>query len=127
MHRIFPHQRPPRRPQHAIRLFAAGNEVACFQIGLSGVPDQVQTVQVHVEAFRSANGAEIPKRRIEVFSQEYVPARWHIGLKDADIYNYPPARLRNARESSPVFTPTRFIPPRRSFADIQKHRGSRPL
>ena len=77
MTRIFPHQGPPERLSKAVHLHAAGNEVACFQIGVSGAPNELNDLHAEVSDLVSESGVKIGKGNIDILYAEYVPVHWH--------------------------------------------------
>ena len=66
MTRVFPNQNPPEYPKKEIRLYAARNEVACFQIGVSGPPDELNDLCVEVSDLTSESGERISGENVDV-------------------------------------------------------------
>ena len=77
MTRVFPNQKPPGALRKEIQLRAARNEVACFQIGVSGPPNDLNDLRVEASDLASESGEKIPKESVDVLYAEYVPVHWH--------------------------------------------------
>ncbi|MBD3182076.1 DUF4091 domain-containing protein [Candidatus Poribacteria bacterium] len=77
MSRIFPHQKPPEESSNEFSLQAAGNEIACFQIGITGPPDDLNDINIEASALSDSSRNEISKDKVEVMYAEYVPVHWH--------------------------------------------------
>ena len=77
MTRIFPDQEPPENPKKEMCLHIARNEVGCFQIGISGLPTDLNDLRVEVSALVSESGERITKENIDVLYAENVPVHWH--------------------------------------------------
>jgi len=77
MTRIFPDQNPPEHLKKEMRLHVARNEVGCFQIGVSGPPDDLNDLRVEASDLVSGSGGTIAKENIDIPYAEYVPVHWH--------------------------------------------------
>jgi hypothetical protein len=77
MSRIFPHQDPPEQAQKDIQLHVAHNEVGCFQIGVTGPPNELNDLHIEASDLISESGDKIGKENIHVLYAEYVPVHWH--------------------------------------------------
>ena len=79
MTRIFPNEKPTEPLEKETHLHVAGNEVGCFQIGVSGPPEGLGDLNVEATDLVSESGDVIAKESIDVRYAEYVPVHWHSG------------------------------------------------
>jgi len=77
MTRIFPHDNLPQNPKKEMQICAARNEVGCFQIGVSGPPNDLNDLHIEASDLVSESGETISKEDVDVFYAEYVPVHWH--------------------------------------------------
>jgi len=77
MSRILPFQKVPDDMKKKIYLQAAGNETACFQIGMCGVRSRLLHLKVIPTDIKSLEGAVIPKENIDILYAELVPVHWN--------------------------------------------------
>ena len=77
MTRIFPHSKPSEYAENSIFVRSAGNEVACFQIGVYGTPEGLNDLRVETADLISPSGDKIQKSNIEILYAGYVPVHWH--------------------------------------------------
>lgn len=77
MTRIFPQQNPPESAKKNMSLHVAGNEVGCFQIGISGPPDGLNDLHIEASDLVSESGKTIAKEKVDILYAEYVPVHWH--------------------------------------------------
>ena len=91
MTRIFPHHKPPESAGNSIHIQAAGNEIGCFQIGVSADPDALNDLRVEASDLLSDSGSKITKDNIEILYAGYVPVHWHsAGNKPYDLEGQAP-------------------------------------
>ena len=91
MTRIFPHHKPPESAGNSVHIQAAGNEVGCFQIGVSADPDALNDLRVESSDLVSDSGSKITKDNIEILYAGYVPVHWHsAGNKPHDLEGQAP-------------------------------------
>lgn len=77
MTRIFPDQAIPPGGPRPVLLHAARGEVEAFQIGVHGVPADLNDIYAMPSDLVSPTGATIPSEAVEVLYPEYVPVHWH--------------------------------------------------
>jgi len=70
-----------RRTKKEIKLVAAGNEVACFQVGIRGLAEKLCDLKVdfnlEISEIVSKKGNIIPRGSVDVLYAEYVPVHWN--------------------------------------------------
>ncbi len=101
MSRIFPNQKPPAKAKKRITLQAAGNEVASFQVGISGTSHKMKSFEVVATDMVSSSGKIIPKDKIDVLYAGYVPVPW----------NSPGSSPDDLEKTAPCFFPDPLFPP----------------
>ncbi len=91
MTRIFADQKPPEDLKKEMRLHAAQNEVACFQIGISAPPNDLNDLHIEASDLVSESGETIAKENVDVLYAEYVPVHWHsAGNSPDDLEGHAP-------------------------------------
>ena len=102
MTRILPN-RQSRKRKKEIKLAVAGNEVACFQVGIRGLAEKLSDLKVgfsvEVSEIASPKGNIIPRDSVDVLYSEYVPVHWN-------SLDNPPGELEG---EAPGFSPTPFF------------------
>ncbi|MCK9266805.1 DUF4091 domain-containing protein [bacterium] len=80
MIRILPNCKPKTKKKE-IEITTAGNEVACFQVGVKGLSEKLRDLKVEfnveVGDIISKEGDVIPNSSVEVLYTEYVPVHWN--------------------------------------------------
>ena len=80
MSRIMPNRRE-KRGKKKISLSAAGNEVASFQVGISGLSEKLRDLdaelKVEISDIVSKKGGLISREKAEILYAEYVPVHWN--------------------------------------------------
>jgi len=91
MTRIFPYGKVAENADKNVFLRGAKNEVACFQIGLTGTSHNLDDLKIEATDMISSSGEVISKENVEVLYAGYVPVHWHsAGNSEHDLEGIAP-------------------------------------